>query len=278
MTMQDTTSASGEKNKPALIGFPAPLLGAENLRLCVLHLGGGILALDKPANVLAGAHPWYKNEPVLAEALNVQLKAEKPELLRLGLDPKLPLEPVFHIDPGIAGVCPLAIGPEAAAKVRNAYGSTQWELTFMLLGAGDPDGNEVVCDMPVARHRALPQALVSTTTGKKTETRFRRIERIGRHSLWEATTIYYRADQLPVHAAEVGIRIVGEGRYCREATLYMSRVKRGWDGDIENERPLYDAPFAWLASVKMEDGTKIEAPCPSRLDNAIRQLRKYARK
>jgi 23S rRNA-/tRNA-specific pseudouridylate synthase len=260
--------------KPA-IGFPAPLLGNENLRMDVLYNAGNLLAIDRPANILCGPHPWY-DLPVISEALNVQLEMKKPELLRLGLDPCKRAEAVFHVDPGIAGISILAIGPEAVAKARNAFGSYQWTMTFVFVAIGGPGSDEAQCDLPVARHNNLPMALVSTKTGRKTSTKFHRIEKIGGFSIWEAVTTYYRADQLPVHATELGIRIVGENVYAHEKPVRLSEIKRKWDGDRETEKPLYDAPAAYLAKVRIENGDEIVADMPKRLDNMIRQMRRYS--
>jgi 23S rRNA-/tRNA-specific pseudouridylate synthase len=271
-----TPAPAASPASDAAIGFPAPLLGSDNFRLRVLYNANGLLALDRPANILCGPHPWHNNLPILCEALNGQLAAGKPELLRLGLDPAKPAEPIFHVDPGIAGIAILALGPEAAAHARNAFGSTQWKLRFELISVGGPEEDEAVCEKPVARHNNLPMALVSTTTGKKTSTAFHRLERLGRYSLWEATTNYYRADQLPVHATELGISITGEDFYAREQAIYMSRVKQHkWTGDIEAEQPMYDAPTAWLAELTLDDGTVIKADPPRRVVNILKQLRKY---
>jgi 23S rRNA-/tRNA-specific pseudouridylate synthase len=273
MTQEAQAAPTATPEKPE-IGFPRPLLGNDNLRLEVIYNANGLLALQKPPHILVGAHPWH-NDPVLSEALNEQLAQSKPELLRLGLNPALPLEPIFHIDPSLAGVAIFGIGPEAATKARNAFGSFQWTLRFHLLAAGGPDTDETDCDQPVARHRQLPVALISSKTGKKTSTHFRRLERIGKYSLWEATTNYYRADQLPIHAAELGIRITGDDRYSREKAIYLSKIKRKWEGDREREEPLYEAPTAWLAEIRTEDGTIIRADPPKRLSNALKQLRKF---
>lgn len=256
------------------IGFPSPLLGNDNYRLEVIYNANGLLALQKPPHILVGAHPWH-NDPVLVHALNEQLAQGKPELLRLGLKPELPLEPIFHYDPSLAGIAVFAIGPEAAAKARNSFGSCQWTLKFHLLAVGGPDTDEASCDLPVARHRNLPVALISTKTGKKTSTRFRRLDRFGKYSLWEATTNYYRADQLPIHATELGIRITGDDRYSREKSIFLSKIKRKWEGDRELEQPLYEAPTAWLAELCTDDGSIIRCEPPKRLVNTLKQLRKY---
>ena len=176
----------------------------------------------------------------------------------------------------MAGIAIFAKSPEAAAQARNAFGSTQWTLRFELIAVGGPDGDLATCDKPVARHNELPMALVSVITGKKTSTSFRRLEKMGKYSLWEATTTYYRADQLPVHAAALGIRITGEDFYARELPIYMSRIKQHhWAGDIDKEEAMYDAPTAYLAGLKLDNGDEIKAEMPRKMVNILKQLRRY---
>ncbi|MFA5257254.1 MAG: hypothetical protein WC360_03815 [Opitutales bacterium] len=273
MSEQDTDNTA-QAAQVAALGFPSPLLGQDNLRLRVLYNKDGLFALERPARVLNGPHPWHVNLPNIADAINEQLRNDKPEMLRLGLDPKNPVQAIFHTDPGIAGVALFASGAEATAKARNAFGSSIWRLRFEIVATGGPAEDEAECDLPVARHNNLPVALVSITTGKKTSTRFRRLERLGKFNIWEAETNYYRADQLPVHAVELGIRICGEGRYAHESPVFMSRLKRGWTGDREFELPLYEAPSAYLAELTLEDGTSIKADPPKKLANQIKQIRK----
>jgi len=274
MTGQDTESTRSKATKAA-IGFPAPLLGKENIRLPVLYNEQNLIALQRPPHVLAGPHPWFPNLPVMALAINEQLQAGKPELLRLGLSAENPVQPIFHMDPGIAGVTLLASGNEATNRARNDFGSSLWTFRFVIVSIGGPNADEAECDLPIARHFNMPTALVSHRTGKKTSTHFHRLERIGKYNIWEATTNYYRADQLPLHALELGIRICGENHYAHEYPIFLSRIKRGWEGDTEKETPLYEAPSVYLAEITFQDGTSIKGEPPTRLANLIKQLRRY---
>lgn len=274
MNAQDNEANTSSKATTA-IGFPAPLLGEQNLRLRVLYNEGGLLALEKSPHILNGPHPWYMNRPVLSDAINEQLAAEKPELLRLGLKASEPVQPIFHMDPGIAGVAIFAHNAEIANTARNNFGSNLWTLRFRLVAFGGPVDDEASCDLPVARHNQMPMALISHKSGKKTCTSFKRIEKLGRYNLWEATTNYYRADQLPLHASELGIRILGETHYCRESPMFLSRLKKHWEGDRETEQPIYEAPSAWLSEVTLDNGVTIKAEAPARLNTLLKQIRKY---
>lgn len=264
--------------KPETIGFPAPLLGKDNMRLDVLLHTNDRLVLNKPPYVLCGPDPERRETPVLCDALNLQTEAGKPELLRMGLDPRRPAQPIFHVEEEIAGIAVMAFGEKAATQARNQFGSYKWGIRFQFVAVGGPSQDEVVCELPVARHFRLAKSLISTSTGKKTRTEFTRLENFGRYSLWEARTNYYRRDQIYVHAQELGLRISGDKRYTREPPIYMSRLKRGWEGDREQERPIYEAPAIWLESLTFEDGTQIHAEPPPRLANLLKQIRRFARR
>lgn len=274
--MDDATPLQPDtRHKPLKIGFPAPLFGPDNHRVEVLHNAGGLLALERPAGVVMNQHPWYPGAPVLAEALRMQLHAGKPELMRLGLRPDAQPRAVFSMDPQIAGVALLAMDEPTFERARNDYGSQLYTLRFQLVAMGGPDEDDFVCELPVAQHITRPCSLVSHQTGKKTETRFRRLERLGRWNLWEAVAIFYRPDQLALHATEAGLRIPGDDKYAHEPLIFLSQLKRKWVGDKETEPPLAYGMAAWLSDVRLEDGTEISAPMPPRLGNLLRQLRKY---
>ena len=263
------------RTKPLQIGFPAPLLGDENHRLQVLHLGGGLMGLERPAGVVMNPHPWYPKLPVLTDALRVQLAQEKPELMRLGLRPDMQPRAVFSMDPQIAGVAVLALDEATAEAARNRLGSQLYTLRFQFVALGGPDGDAFDCDLPLAQHFSRPYSLVSHQTGKKTLTQFRRLEQMGRWGLWEAVTQYYRPDQLALHATESGLRIPGDDKYGHEPLVFLSQVKRKWQGDKETEPPLYGSMAVWLSDVRLDDRSALSCPIPPRLGNMIRQLRKH---
>jgi 23S rRNA pseudouridine955/2504/2580 synthase/23S rRNA pseudouridine1911/1915/1917 synthase len=213
--------------------------------------------------------------PALVDALRTQLRQGKPELLRLGLAPEAEPQSVFSMDPQIAGVALLSFGDAATEDARNAYGSQLYTLRFQFVATGGPDLDSIECELPLAQHFSRPYTIVSHQTGKRTLTRFRRLERLGRWNLWEALTQYYRPDQLAVHATEVGLRIPGETKYAHEPLLRLSQLKRGWRGDKETEPALYEGLAAWLSDLTLNDGRTLSAQPPPRLANMIRQLRKH---
>lgn len=225
------------------IGFPPPLLGNEPVRLPVAQPGEGLIALTLPGGVISDAHPFYPGALNVVASLQAQLRAEKPELTRLGMEAALG---VNFIEPEVSGLLLVGVTRPGIEKWRNAFGSSQLSFTYEFVALANDDlGDEVVCDLPVARHKARHKSesrmLISHKTGKKCRTEFRRLARQGGYDLWSATTVMPRVHQIRLHAMEVGLSIPGESRYGETPALTWSafegKGKRG-DTSVIEERPL----------------------------------------
>lgn len=210
---------------PDSIGFPPPLLGDRPLRVRVLASAPGVIALLKPAGVAWDDHPWNPGAPHLIGALREQLAAGKPEMLALAIEKPAS---VHYIEPEVGGVALIADrATESLERWRNAFGSGYLKFTykFLALTADAPaEGGE--CPLPVAAHRDEPRALVSHTTGKKSLTTFRVAEKLGRWTVWEATTSLPRPHQVRLHAAEAGLRIIGEKLYSEGGEIRLSDTRK----------------------------------------------------
>lgn len=245
-----------------------------------MHCGDGLLALDKPSGVSAAPHPWYLDMPHLDAAINEQAQAGKPELQRLGVSG---VHAVFHCEPYYSGVMLFATDPGSAEHYRNLYGSALIELSLQFVCRPAEGEAERQCELPLAQHWGNQQCMVvSNTTGKKAQTAFRELERIGSYALWEAKLRYHRLHQVLIHASEVGLPIVGDKIYANEPELLLSRIKRGYRLDRSGEEhPIYDGPIIRLSQLKLDtpDGQalSIEAGPDKRLEGVLKRLRQFAR-
>lgn len=198
------------KKKPAL-GFPPPLLGEVPLRLGILAETADWLALDKPATVGTRAHPWCEGAD-LDGALNVQLEARKPELVRTGASL---FGSVYALEPEISGVTLFAKNREALAALRNCFGSGECQFTFILLSASNQEAPaHFQADAPLLPHRIKPKMIPSSAKGKKSLTTFTRLADTDQGwTLWEAQTDFFRMHQIRAHAAVHGIPVLGDALY-----------------------------------------------------------------
>ncbi|MEM9226595.1 MAG: pseudouridine synthase [Verrucomicrobiota bacterium] len=244
--------------KEQKIGFAPPLLGDKPVRLGVLaHEPGQWLALDKPAGMLVEAHRWHPDLPPLMPALQAQAEAGKRELSPYGLRE---VGAIYRMEPELSGVLLLAATEGARTQLREAYGSGQLELRFTFLAKTDGGPPERVCELPVAVHRIQSRALVSHDSGKKARTLFTRLEQVGNYTWWEARVSYLRVHQVRLHAAEVGLPIVGDRRYRGERPILLSRIKKTYRSRGE-ERPLYAGICLHLEELSW-DGITVNSPLP----------------
>lgn len=236
-----------KKGVPA-VGFPPPLLGAEPLRLEILRDAEGWLALDKPAGFGTRAHPWDAEVPDIDAALNVQLEAGKPELVRLGASI---FGSAYYLDPEIAGVAVYAKNRDALASIRNAFGSHEGRYVFSFVAGRAPeDATELESDAPLLPHRVKPKMIPSTAKGKKCHSHFIRREVSGDFALWEAHMDFFRAHQVRAHAAVAGIPVLGDSLYAgpeMPSTKSLDSDKRRKGPD----RPAYSKLPIWLSEVRL---------------------------
>jgi len=230
------------------ISFPPGAVAPNPQRIPILWDRDGAIALDKPAALSAFEKP--ESDDVahsLVDSINERARTA-PQFQRLDIQS---IAIVNFLAADSSGFLLLAKNHKAKVFLRNALGSHQFVFRYRFLSAGDIDSDEIECELPVARHRTKREALVSNRTGKKSFTKFRRIERMGSLSLWESESFYDRFHQVRLHAAEVGIPIFEDPIYAKEDLtsdrfrrrepffLHLSSLSFPWDGGIETvEAPL----------------------------------------
>lgn len=255
------------------ISFPPGYLGTQSAKFPLLVDDARHFAINKPAGIACYQHDWTLGRPDLSMALRRELLNQKPQLAKLGI---AGLFRAFNLDAELSGALVFAKTEAVETVLKNAEGSGQLRFRFHLLVATDREERELFCDLPLARHFTEKCMLVSHKTGKKSETRFRYLRHFGRYQLWEADSRELRVHQLRVHAAEMGLRIVGESRYASERPVYLSSIKRGYDPAGDREQPIYDGLCAHLIEVAFdipgESFAPVQAPLPSRFATLLKRL------
>jgi len=222
-----------ESRKQNAIGFPPPLLGEQPLRLPVLAETDDWLALDKPGGIAVREYPWDTSSLNLDAALNVQLQAGKPELVKLGASL---FGSVFYLDPVISGISVFAKSRDALSDLRNDFGSgnSTCVFTFVAGPCGEGVEKDFVADAPLLVHNVKPKMIPSSAKGKKARTDFRLLaETDNGWTLWEATAKFFRPHQVRAHAAVAGIPVLGDVVYDGPAIPMLRDLlskKRGGSG------------------------------------------------
>lgn len=203
--------SSKRRNTPA-VGFPPPLLGPDPQRLAILQDTADWIVLHKPHGVGTREHPWDLDVPDLDTALNQQLQAGKPELLRLGASL---FGSVYYLEPIIPGIALFAKNRDALSELRNRFGSGEGSFRFRFVAGRAPGGEtDLMADAPLLPHRIKPKMIPSTGKGKKCQTSFSQLACSGEWAFWEARAGFIRPHQVRAHAAVAGIPVMGDALYA----------------------------------------------------------------
>lgn len=268
-------------NSPPRLGFPPPLLSDRPVRLPIIWDHPLGFALEKPPGIQILGDNWFPRVPALTEAINFQARQGKGELERLGIG-RAGARSIYSMEPDMSGIALFAKLPKTGIEWANRYGSEKFELRIRFVSALTPEATVLACDLPIARHFTEPRMVISNRTGKKSFTAFRRLKRFGRYSLWEASTPFYRVHQVPLHAFEVGLGVVGDRLYGDHPEIYLSQIKRHFvHKEGAEEASLYPGMAMYIAAVTFPasdaETVTIEAPPPKPFAVLLRQLERFAR-
>lgn len=252
------------------ISFPSGVVGATPLRIPVLWSGETGIALDKPPGLAAFQDTRVGGGPnSLLTEINRRASAGAAQFERLGIRT---LFSVNLLDREASGIVLFAKDETGRASLKNAMGSSQFCFRYRFLTAADPDEEEISCELPLAVHREKPLALVSHRTGKKTVTRFRRVDRLRIGALWESESAYDRYHQVRLHAAESGLPMLGETLYSNARKAAEVKVNASAE-----ELTASAGFFLHLFSLRFpaENGrVEVEAPYPRPLAALLKKLRR----
>lgn len=253
----------------AFIGFPEGRLREKPVRLPVLVNERDWFAVNKFAGLLPQAHPWYADRPNLVQAIREQAESGKGELRRLGI-----ASCFFICGPECesAGPALFAKTKPGADLLKNAYGSDQIEFRYRFLTPARHPAVELNCDLPVGPHQSEQRSVITHRFGKKSITRFKKMGESPSLDLWEAFTFRPRLHQIRLHAAELGIPILGD-------TVYRRKMDDQTAGSNRIESRSFKSHFSRLASVlvtmdlsrALDDGPLLELPPPKPFSALLRK-------
>lgn len=252
---------------PTHLSFPPGSLAENALRLEILYASAGVFAIEKPAGI-AG----------IGSAFRAQIAAGKPSACALGLRrPQL----VFSPEPEISGIRIYADKDSESFRIwKNALGSSFFLFRYIFLTRPTASRESPFsCTLPVAQHTSKPLALISNTTGKKSETVFRRLEKSGEFELWEAETHFPRLHQIRLHAQECGLPIVGDALYGGVPAISVAELRPKKRLNKGENKALYAPICLHLSSIRLGaeipdiDKYTICAPLPNGFETLLKKLR-----
>jgi 23S rRNA-/tRNA-specific pseudouridylate synthase len=213
-----------QARKQNSIGFPPGMLADAPFRMPVIGESDGWIAVEKPIGVGMREHPWDAGVPDMDAALNKQLQAEKPELVKRGATL---FGSAYYLDPAISGVALFAKNRDSLTELKNLVGSAELRYRFFFVTKARAAGGakEVVANAPLMPHNTKPKMIPSTAKGKKSTTEFKLLSESSLGwALWEARTSFLRPHQVRVHAAVQELPVMGDVLYAGPEAPLLSAL------------------------------------------------------
>ena len=232
----------------------------------VLHADEDIVVLNKRSGLLVAKDRYDE------EAERLDLCAEK-EFGRLFA--------VHRIDRDTSGIVVYARNEEAHKNISMQFEKREVQKIYHCLVNGHPLWNDLTVDLPLlpdgdSRHRTV----VNRKSGKYSVTDFHCFGNCGPYSWIEAKPKTGRTHQIRVHLASNELPIVCDPLYSgNQKPVRLSDIKRKWNGDELEERPLLSrlALHAYSISFthpKSGEALTFTAPYPRDMEAVRKQLAK----
>jgi len=241
-------------------------MALKNTDYSVVYSDDDIVVLNKRSGILIAADRYDENAPRL------DLLAEK-EFGKLFA--------VHRIDKDTSGLIIYARNADSQRALSMQFEKRLVHKTYHALVYGHPIWKELDVKLPLlpdgdARHRTT----IDKRNGKPSETQFRLIGNCGPFSWVEAKPVTGRTHQIRVHLNSQGFSIVCDPLYGgNQKPIRLSEIKKRWNGDEEEERPLLSRLALHAYKIELEHpktGEKIsfEAPYPKDMEATRKQLAK----
>ena len=221
----------------------------------ILHLDRLVLAVDKPAGVLA--QEGRGGGPALPDLCS--------RLLRERGEPDAALL-VHRLDRGTTGVTVLARTRAAQTALLGEFREGRAAKEYLALCAGEPSADELASDLALGADPAVPGKRRPDPRGEPARTRFRVLRRLSGAALVAAFPETGRTHQVRVHLAALGLPLAGDPRYGGPRSLARSDGRR-----LELSRPLLHALGLRLRHPEGHE-LSLRAPAPADLEEALRFL------
>ncbi len=264
----------------ALVRFDPnrPALPTARCSLPVLYEDEHVIVVDKPAGLLTvpSARGAREEDTVL---LRVREYARR--LRSRGGS----AERVHRLDRDTSGALVFALSTEARAGLLRTFRGHHIERSYLALVAGEPAAEQGEIDVP------LREAWISGRKGvarrgepaRPALTRWRVLERLGGAALLEVRPETGRQHQIRVHLAHVGLSVLGDPVYGRQAQAPANVSGAGHPGARQSpaiaalaQRPMLHARRLAFAHPISGEPVVVESPLPEDMKRVLAALRAIA--
>lgn len=236
--------------------------------ITILHEDDDLLALDKPAGLLAVPDRFDKNRPNIMSLLEAARPGEW-------------LANVHRLDFNTSGVFVVVKRQEAFRELAHQFRERETKKQYVAVAQRIPPESPMTIDLPIGPHpkfRGL--ARIDHGRGQEARTVVEIQEKFRGYSLLKVIIETGRMHQVRVHLQAIGCPLIGDTDYGG-APLLLSQIKKKYKPkEDETERPLLDRPALHaeqLTFAQPSTGapTTIIAPWPKDLTLAVKYLRKF---
>ncbi len=214
----------------------------------VIYSDQDIVVLNKKSGYLVASDRYDFDSPRLDEAASREFGS---------------LFAVHRIDTEASGAVIYARNEKTQAAIAEQFQKRETKRIFHCLVNGAPGWETLHVDLPLLpdgdqRHRTT----VNKRTGKIAITDYNFLCKCGPYSWIEALPQTSRTHQIRVHLQENGVTVVCDPLYSgNQKPVRLSDIKRRWNGDSENERPLLSRLALHLYSLEITHPASGEKMC-----------------
>lgn len=253
----------------------------EYWEIPVLFEDDHLLALDKPSRLLTSPDRYDAGRPNLMRLLHDAIAAGKPWVRERNLTY---LSNAHRLDFETSGIILLAKSKPVLISLANLFGTDKPEKKYVALVRGEPAETHFEVDAKLAPHPVkLGLMRVDPKGGKRSRTIFDVLEDFPRFgcALLACYPVTGRTHQIRIHAAHVGLKLVGDELYGGKP-LWLSRLKPDYRlKPGREERPLLARVALHAEELKLNhpvtgEPLTITSPWPKDFKVAVKYLRQYA--
>lgn len=241
--------------------------------LDILYEDPAIIVVNKPSGVLVTPDRWDRGLPTIQDMLR--------EYLRKKAEVEHPNIRVVHrLDKDTSGAIVLAKNVKAQAYLSRQFEEGEVSKTYCAIVQGSVPKEEGIINHPLMESPKNPGTMVVHSSGKKSITLYRVIERFRAFTYVEAQPLTGRTHQVRVHFKAIGHPLAIDPLYGSSEPIFLSQFKKDYKEKDEPEKPVINRLPLHAFRISFREPTDektlvLEASMPKDFQRMLKYLKKY---